>query len=486
MPTCPIPSHPHLDHFRSQAKVVQRAVRAGDAWGLGLVAEFHPAAAADPAAFNRADAQVVIARQHAQPDWAALRAQVALRRRYGRSPHLDPVEGPVPEALAERVDRFLRLSCLTYGADSPARRDAAAALLAAEPALGTASIHTAAVTGDVAAAEALLTADPTLATAEGGPWGWPPLLYLACGRLPTTKAAEDSVVLADLLLAAGADPDAGYLWEGLVPPMTALTGAFGEGEQGPVNQPRHPRSIELATLLLDAGADPNDHQALYNRHFRDDDDHLELLLARGMGTGDGGPWRRLLGDALPTPAQGLAEELDRAVTAARPARVRLLLAHGAPVADGMLREAMLAGSIEVAAALRGAGAPEPSLDAVEGFVATAMAGDAARVDALTAADPSLPARAVAAHPDLVRRAAELGASRALPVLVAAGFDLDARRRTTALHDAAWRGDVAMVEQLLALGADPRITDEEHDATPLGWAEHGGRDAVAAVLRRVGG
>ena len=80
-----------------------------------------------------------------------------------------------------------------------------------------------------------------------------------------------------------------------------LTGAFGEGELGPVRQPRHPHSLALARLLLSAGADPNDGQALYNRMFEPGNDHLELLLEFGLGTGDGGPWRRRLGDALDSP-----------------------------------------------------------------------------------------------------------------------------------------------------------------------------------------
>ena len=83
---------------------------------------------------------------------------------------------------------------------------------------------------------------------------------------------------ARLLLARGADPDVGYLWEGLPCPFTALTGALGGGEGG---QPPHRRWHELASLLLDAGADANDAQAIYNLGLgdgrpaaaRDDTDH---------------------------------------------------------------------------------------------------------------------------------------------------------------------------------------------------------------------
>ena len=50
--------------------------------------------------------------------------------------------------------------------------------------------------------------------------------------------------------------------------FTALTGASGEGEQGPVNQPPHPEWEAFARLLLDAGADPNDGQARTAREGR--------------------------------------------------------------------------------------------------------------------------------------------------------------------------------------------------------------------------
>jgi hypothetical protein len=114
-------------------------------------------------------------------------------------------------------------------------------------------------------------------------------MYLAYARHDPAIGEDTVLGAARLLLDAGADPDAGYLWHGLLTPFTVLTGAFGEGERGPEAQPRHRHWRALARLLLEAGAEPNDGQALYNRMFLPDNDHLELLLEFGLGTGDGGP-----------------------------------------------------------------------------------------------------------------------------------------------------------------------------------------------------
>ncbi len=159
-------------------------------------------------------------------------------------------------------------------------------MLVAQPGLGADNVHVAAARADAAALRRLLAADPALANVEGGPFGWPPLLYLAYARHDpdvTADAVRDAVAA---LTGAGADPGAGYLWHGNSPPFTALTGAFGEGEGGPDNQPGHPQWEAMARALLEAGADPNDAQTLYNRTFRPDDSHLVLLFEYGLDDAD--------------------------------------------------------------------------------------------------------------------------------------------------------------------------------------------------------
>jgi ankyrin repeat protein len=47
---------------------------------------------------------------------------------------------------------------------------------------------------------------------------------------------------------------------------------------------------------------------------------------------------------------------------------------------------------------------------------------------------------------------------------------DSESRHTALHSAAWNGDLAMAQLLAAAGADPSARDAQYDGTPRGWAE----------------
>ena len=64
--------------------------------------------------------------------------------------------------------------------------------------------------------------------------------------------------------------------------------------------------------------------------------------------------------------------------------------------------------------------------------------------------------------DLVRWLLSMGAN--------ANARATALSRQSALHNAAWNGDLAMVKLLADHGADLHARDGEHDATPRGWAE----------------
>jgi ankyrin repeat protein len=489
MSTVPLPQDPSIDQLRNQARELQRAVRAGDATARAMVAELHP----DPPAvdaFPLSAAQLVLARKYRFASWARLHRHVEIINARAWTPGRPAPDG---EPLAHR---FLRLACLSYSDDASADRGAAGRLLAEHPELPSTSLAVAAACADVDQVRRLLTVEA--ATATGGPYDWSPLLYQAYARIDPNLDRDATLRTARLLLEAGADPNDGRFWHGLPTPFTVLTGVFGSGEQ---DQSRHPHSIPFARVLLEAGADPNDGQTLYNRMFGPDDDHLVLLFEFGLGRGDGGPWRRLLGDAVESPAVMLRNLLWWAVTHDQRARVALLAAHGvdivgpfaelrAATANGHtpVEVALLNGHRELAASLQKLGAPAPRLDPVEAFVAAALAGDA---DAVRAADPAAVAQARSARPGLVTWAAAAGAPDSADLLVRAGFDVNALGRSdapveqpweTALHVAAGDGNRALAETLLALGADPQLRDARFDATPLGWARHFDRSELIELLQ----
>ncbi|QUQ62577.1 ankyrin repeat domain-containing protein [Kutzneria sp. CA-103260] len=461
MPTVSLPDDPSLEHLRHQARALHRAVRAGDAEALARV---HRSYGTVGESFPLATAQLVVAREYGFASWAKLRQHLDVIDRYRWPRRTGQPVGGSPS------DEFCRLACLTYSPeDDPARW--AAAVLPAEP-----DIWAAAAAGDADRVAQLLASDRSLARREGGPHLWEPLCYLAYARV----SQRDPLRTARILLAAGGNPDTGYLWGGLTTPFTLLTGAFGEGEQGPVRQPRHPQSLELAELLLRAGAEPNDGQALYNRMFGVDDSHLRLLFRYGLGRGEGGPWRARL--SLQSPVELVQGQLLWAVSHNQQARVQLLVENGVEFPDGVVRLALLNGNNDIAAYLKSAGAPAPALDPVSEFVAAVLGGGEA--------DPSMADQARAARPGLVVWAAANGRLDAVRRLVELGFDVNALGRgdtpieqpwSTALHHAAADGNRPLVLLLLELGADPSIHDARFDATPAGWAEHEGHPELIELL-----
>ncbi|MCU1393041.1 MAG: ankyrin [Ilumatobacteraceae bacterium] len=493
MPTTSLPDDPDLDHLRRQAKDLRRAMLAGEPDARAAVHEHHPRgleAGAAAGTFTLSAAQLVISRKYGFASWPKLKEHVELVNRLTRAPE---TEAPRPDP----ADEFLRLACLTYGGDSVERRERAAAMLAADPALGAASIHAAAATADVDAVRCFLESDATLAGSDGGPYDWVPLMYLAYARHDPAISEADVLATARVLLRAGADPNAGYLWHGMPSAFTLLTGAFGEGEQGPKDQPPHPHAQALARSLLMAGADPNDSQALYNRMFEPGIEHLELLFEFGLGTGDGGPWRRRLGNATLSPAEMLDDQLWWAVMHDMPDRVALLTGHGVDVRtpsrrDGRLltEAAAVAGHAQIVRLLVAAGADPPALQPVQQLLGALAAGDRDAASTLMASDPSLVRAARRRRPSLLVDAVAVGRQDAVELLIELGFDVNHYGRAdvpqngrweTPLHVAADRGHLDIARYLLDHGADPTLHDRRFDATPLGWARHAGQTALIELL-----
>ena len=303
-----LPNNPSLDRIRADARRLQRAV------------------SADRDGFALHDAQLTVARGYGFTGWPALVHYL----KTAADLSVDPSR--IDEDSLEPADRFCTLSSLRYGdTDAPPRRQAAADLLAADPGLTERHVWAAASAADPVALAQHLTARPDLATTNGGPFGWVPLMYLCYGRAPLDRSRDEVLTAATLLLDAGADPNAGYLWCGMSTPFTALTGVFGEGEQGPRRQPRHPFAPALAALLLKHGAHPVDQQTLYNRMFRADDSHLELLFAHGLAEAGPSPWELRLGEAMETREQMWRRQVVWAAEHGFAARLDLLARHGIDV-----------------------------------------------------------------------------------------------------------------------------------------------------------
>ncbi|ANW64811.1 hypothetical protein BCA37_15575 [Mycobacterium sp. djl-10] len=302
------------------------------------------------------------------------------------------------------ADHFCTLAVLHYDdTDAPPRFAAATAMLRSDPALPGVHLWAAAAAADPDAVAAHCAHDAAAASLRGGPMDWQPLLYLCYSR--SCGSVNDVLACATTLLDAGADPDAGFLWQGMTPPFTALTGVFGEGEQGPRRQPRHAADPALAELLLRRGAHPVDQQTLYNRMFRPDNAHLELLFGHGLADAGPGPWEMRLGHRMETRAQMWRRQLDWAAAHRFTDRLQLLESFGIDTSG-----------VQIAA-------------------------------------PPTP-------PDPLARD-ESGA--------------------TALHHAAWAGDLPLLRRLLAAGADPAAVESRFGGTPGDWAAHAYQTEAAEVL-----
>jgi ankyrin repeat protein len=485
MPTRTLPDDPSLEHLKKEAKRLRNAVRAGDPAALALVVEQHPKAVGAAGPFSLADAQLVTARAYGFASWARLKQHLA-----AIAPFLwNPRSAGAHDSIA---DVFLDLACLSYAEWHRSNPDKALRLLHDHPALAHADIYTAAAAGNVEAVGAAIASDPSIVSARGGRFRWEPLLYACYSRLREAAPGYSTLEVARLLLRHGADPNAGFVYAGRYV-FTALTGAFGEGEDGE-NNPPHPDRDALARALLDAGADPNDSQTLYNRHFNDDDGHFRMLFEYGLGQGTGGPWAARLGSRATSPSRLLVEELWSAAKRNRLARVALLLEHGADVNMPGVRDgrtpyevALREGHTAMARYLLDRGATPMPISPQEELALACVAGDRARAQALLADDPALVDRLD--HPgrvELVDRAVGANSLDGVRLIVELGIGLNGFVPGTgldrsALHSAAMGGRLEMVKLLIELGADPHLHDPTFDSTPIGWAYHGGQREIVEYL-----
>ena len=472
-----LPARPNLDQLKRQAKDLQHAARAGDREALARFRILPALAAKNDAELARTplalhDAQSAIAREYGFDSWNALRERVE----------------ELALELDGAVDSFVE-------AATGGRGDRAARLLALHPGIARASFHTSLLVGDATAVDQALTDRPELATAPAGPRGWLPLHYVCHNSFAhqTTAASEGTVAIARRLLALGADPNTRFPWlhHGVRRPV--LWGAV-----------MATRSLPLAQVLLEAGADPNDGVTLPLAAGSCNMPALELLHAHGANanhpwaTDGGAPLYEILHWAHKTdgahwlldhgadpdpvfPANG--ETPLHVVAASWDIRLaEALVTRGAdvarPRADGRTPYAVaeLSGNSAVAEWLAAHGAPTAMAD-VDRLVAACSRGDRTTVETMLRARPDLREAITPEHYGAFYAAIERNDTRAIEAMLMCGFDPnrpDESIGKTALHAAAMEGWPDAVRVLLAHGASVSVRDREFKAQPLVWAAEGSR------------
>ncbi|MFK7755262.1 MAG: ankyrin repeat domain-containing protein [Sedimentitalea sp.] len=470
MPT--LPARPSLENLKKQAKSLLKSVKSSETDALALVGPYF----GDPSDISLQQAQLVVARNYGFSSWTRLKNHV----------ETGPADTPTTE---QHANRFLDLVCLHYGPDNSRGShnfEEAAALLKEHPDIAQHSLHTAAVTGALKTLRRMLAEDPGSVDQKGGPFQWSPLMYAAYARLPGVSSYPAGQALLD----RGADPNAHYMWAGTYR-FAVLTGIFGDGEGGKTRLPEHPEMVSFARAALDKGANPNDSQGGYNRCFNGDDTHLELMLEYGLKDSDASDWAQTDATQPPDGHRTMHFQLIIALRSGFADRARLLIEHGVdlntsdanyyqtpPVSFTPYQVALLHGLPEIAALIKAKGGDSTPLTGHQQFRATCIAGDLATAKTLA---PTHLGQEPEKEADLLANAASNGSLKAVETMIALGFDLSPPGRRTALHSAAWRGHLDIIDALLKAGADPKIRDPQHFSPPLVHALHAGNQPVIDVF-----
>lgn len=395
---------------------------------------------------------------------------------------------------SERVRLFLEKSVNRYGtdpatqkwgdyeADGPVRGALAARLLARHPDIARISIHTAVAAHDLEAVQSFLRKNPRLVNDRSAFDRWTPLLRLAYARLPIEAVSVHALTIATLLLDAGADPNEG--WSQTAPEFNPLVGVIGGGE---ADQAAHPRAEEFARLLIARGADPFAPQALYNTSLGPDSTFwLDLLWSQSEKRGEIDKWtgpapNALGGNTIPS---ALAYLLGNAVSH-HMQRTRWLLEHGADARginsysrEPVIKHAVLAGRHDIAQLLVDYGATWPQLSEEEQFLAATMAGDLARMRQLAASHPEFLTR----HPAMFA-AIRLDRADIAAALLDLGMSVDVGddQNFRALHYTTHCGAADIARLLIARGAEIDPFESRYGGTPLTHATYHGRTEMVRLL-----
>jgi ankyrin repeat protein len=424
-----------LESFKKEAKQWLKALRSGDAEANARFLRAYPRPPTSP---GLRDIQHALARELGFASWALLKQHIETRAADSR-----PVQAPL-QVLCEAAGK-----------------------------------------GDVERIKILLDEHPELIDERielPGSFGKRTALHYGVDHAPVVK----------LLLERGADPN-----------------IRDDGDNAmPLHFAAEHQDFEVIKLLVEHGADTIGEGTMHEldvlgwatawHYIQAKPEIVEYLLAHGarysifsaVALGAVDAIRRLVArnpDDLNRPmdtANNRRRPLHQAIVKKQPAALEVLLELGADTQardrNGLtpLDQAAFNGEVEYAQVLIDHGAR------IELPAAIALQRPA-DVDRLLAEDPDC-LKPGGSWATLIVRAAERAPASVIETLLRFGASPDAADDpatggASALHMAAFRGNVDAIRVLLAHGANPAKRDAEHGSTPLGWAEYAGQEAAQRAL-----
>lgn len=437
-----------LDTFRRAAKTLKSGYEAGNAQARARL-RMHPPRAGE--ALKHADFLHVIAQENTFVSWPAMKNAV--------------------ETMGlDRAEKLQRLKiALHHGRPNAVQR-----LMQDTPDLAQGHFGLLCALYDVQAVWAMLTEDPALAIRQAGPST--ALVHLAKSRMFRVwpDKAGDAVAIADMLVANGADVNAGSIENG--DPLSPLYWALG-----------HAGHIALAQWLLENGANPNDGESLYHATELGHVDGVELLLNHGAKpNGTNALARAMDFDNVEMVALLLAAGADPNADAGKAgvpslhhaayrmnsgAVLDVLLDHGADPAlmlDGhsAYAYARVFGNTDLVARIEARGLQTP-LNDIEEMLAVAAVGG--RVDGYID-----PAKLPHVYRTILREILHLpGKLPHIKALIAMGmeWDLPDKEGVTPVQLAGWNGLPDVMEYFIGLAPDLGHVNN-YGGTLLGTILHG--------------